>query len=167
VTGGSNGMLTAILFVLGLGVLGGNLLAGRLADRYPPHRVLNYGLAAAIVALAMTTVATQNPATAFGWAAVWGLLVGVPVVPQQYRLVAYAPSATPILLGLNSAAIYLGIALGGALGGVTEHWAGPGWLGISAAVVTAAGLALALTSAGRRKPPQPELDPVAGRQPSS
>ncbi|MCX5262347.1 hypothetical protein OOK27_50980 [Streptomyces canus] len=39
-----------------------------------------------------------------------------------------------MLVGLNSSAIYLGFALGGALGGIFQNWIAPVWLGIRAVV---------------------------------
>jgi len=78
-------------------------------------------------------------APALVWAAVWGVTIGVIVVPQQHRLIALSPAAAPVLLGLNSSALYLGIALGGGLGGLAQEWFGlaPAQLGLVAAGVTA------------------------------
>ncbi|MDQ0904035.1 putative MFS family arabinose efflux permease [Streptomyces canus] len=70
---------------------------------------------------------------------------------QQHRLVAHAPAATPVLLGLNSSAIYLGVALGGALGGIFQSWIAPVWLGIPAAGATLLAFLLTLATARSRK----------------
>ncbi|MFD7339097.1 MFS transporter [Streptomyces violascens] len=148
---GSETTLTWVLFVYGLGVLGGNLLAGRLSDRYPAERLLIASLVVFTVVLLLARPAIENLATTFVWAAVWGMLVGVPTVLQQHRLVAHAPAATPVLLGLNSSAIYLGIALGGALGGLFQSWISPVWLGVPAAGVTVVALLLTLVSVQSRK----------------
>jgi predicted MFS family arabinose efflux permease len=146
---GSEATLTWVLFVYGLGVLGGNLLAGRLSDRYPAERLLLGALVVFSVVLLISRAAMENLAATFVWAAVWGVMVGVPTVLQQHRLVAHAPAATPVLLGLNSSAIYLGVALGGALGGLFQNWLSPVWLGLPAAGVTL--LAFVLTLAGTRR----------------
>lgn len=63
-------------------------------------------------------------------------------MPQQHRLVALGPTAAPVLLGLNSSALYLGIALGGALGGLAQDGFGlaPAELGLVAAGTTALAL---------------------------
>ncbi|MFF5932297.1 MFS transporter [Streptomyces sp. NPDC012508] len=148
---GSGATLTWVLFVYGIGVLAGNLLAGRLSDRYPAERLLLGALIAFVVVLLLARPAVESLATTFVWAAVWGVLVGVPTVLQQHRLVAHAPAATPVLLGLNSSAIYLGVALGGALGGLLQNWISPVWLGIPAAGVTLSAFLLTLASARSRK----------------
>ncbi|MFI8828842.1 MFS transporter [Streptomyces sp. NPDC053431] len=149
--GGSETTLTWVLFVYGIGVLAGNLLAGRLSDRYPAERLLLGALVVFTIVLLLARPAFGNLATAFVWAAVWGVLVGVPTVLQQHRLVAHAPAATPVLLGLNSSAIYLGVALGGALGGLFQNWVSPVWLGLPAAGVTVLAFLLTLVSAQSRK----------------
>ncbi|MFD9502445.1 MFS transporter [Streptomyces sp. NPDC060035] len=148
---GSEATLTWVLFVYGLGVLGGNLLAGRLSDRYPAERLLLGALVIFTIVLLVSRPAIENLGTTFVWAAAWGVLVGVPTVLQQHRLVAHAPAATPVLLGLNSSAIYLGVALGGALGGLLQEWISPVWLGIPAAGVTLLAFLLTLAGMQRRK----------------
>ncbi|MET9414451.1 hypothetical protein ABZY03_09730 [Streptomyces klenkii] len=67
------------------------------------------------------------------------MTVGIIVVPQQHRLIALSPAAAPVLLGLNSSALYIGVALGGGFGGLTQEWFGlaPAELGLVAAAVTA------------------------------
>ncbi|MFJ8785293.1 MFS transporter [Streptomyces sp. NPDC102476] len=149
-TDGSETTLIWVLFVYGLGVLGGNLLAGRLSDHYPAERLLLGALAVFIIVLLVSRPAIETLGTTFLWAAVWGVLVGAPSVLQQHRLVTHAPAATPMLLGLNSSAIYLGVALGGALGGLFQNWIAPVWLGIPAAGATL--LAFLLTLATTQSP---------------
>ncbi|MFJ3711233.1 MFS transporter [Streptomyces sp. NPDC090053] len=144
---GSETTLTWVLFVYGLGVLGGNLLAGRLSDHYPAERLLFGALVVFIIVLLVSRPAIETLGTTFVWAAVWGVLVGIPSVLQQHRLVAHAPAATSVLLGLNSSAIYLGVALGGALGGLFQGWISPVWLGIPAAGVTLLAFLLTLATA--------------------
>ncbi|MFI7111376.1 MFS transporter [Nonomuraea sp. NPDC050227] len=156
-TGGSEPLFAAVLLVWGVGVLAGNLVAGRLVDRYDPAHVLTGPLAVAVVALALTPVATGTFVSALAWAAVWGVALGVVVVPQQHRLIALGPAAAPVLLGLNSSAIYIGMALGGGLGGLAQEWFAvvPAALGLPAAGVTAVALLHHLATARRRTPAAP------------
>ena len=141
-TGGDESLLTLVLFVWGAGVLAGNTAAGRLVDRRDPARVLTGPLALAVLALALTPLAARALIPALVWAAVWGVAVGFVVVPQQHRLVALGPAAAPVLLGLNSSALYAGMALGGGLGGLAQEWFGlsPAGLGPVAAGVTGVAL---------------------------
>ncbi|MGI5352702.1 MFS transporter [Streptomyces sp. CA-250714] len=138
-TGGNESLLILILLAWGVGTLAGNIAAGRLVDRHDSARVLTGTLACAALALALTPLATRALAPALVWAVVWGVTVGVIVVPQQHRLIALNPAAAPVLLGLNSSALYVGIALGGGLGGLAQEWFGlaPAELGPVAAGVTA------------------------------
>ncbi|MFD9034526.1 MFS transporter [Streptomyces sp. NPDC059567] len=138
-TGGNESLLTWILLAWGVGTLAGNITAGRLIDRYDSARVLTGFLALATLALALTPLATRAFVPTLVWAAVWGMSVGVIVVPQQHRLISLSPAAAPVLLGLNSSALYLGVALGGGFGGLAQEWFGlaPAELGLVAAGVTA------------------------------
>ncbi|MEV4374509.1 MFS transporter [Nonomuraea sp. NPDC049637] len=156
-TGGSGPLFAAVLTAWGVGVLAGNIVAGRLVDRYDPAHVLTWPLAVAVVMLALTPVATAALVPTLAWAAVWGVALGVVVVPQQHRLIALGPAAAPVLLGLNSSAVYLGMALGGGLGGLAQEWFAvvPAALGLPAAGVTAVALLCHLTTARRRAPAVP------------
>ncbi|MFB4271560.1 MFS transporter [Nonomuraea sp. GTA35] len=153
-TGGSESLLTVILLAWGIGTLAGNIIAGRLVDLHNPAHVLTGTLLIAAVTLALTPAATAALASAPVWAAIWGATVGVIAVPQQHRLIALSPAAAPVLLGLNSSAIYLGVALGGGLGGLAQEWLAlaPAMLGLPAAGITILALLHHLTTARRHTP---------------
>lgn len=162
-TGGSTTALTVVLLAWGLGNMVGNAVAGRLADRYRPHRVVSAGLAAAAIMLALSPLLVGSLVTATAWAIGWGVFVSLPIVPQQSRIVAHAPSSSALLLGLNNSAIYVGVALGGALGGLLQELVSPERLGLLAAAVSAAGLALNLTTSrrpARTSAARPAVDPA-------
>ncbi|MFI6501649.1 MFS transporter [Nonomuraea typhae] len=150
-TGGSAPLLTVILLAWGIGVLAGNIIAGRLVDRRDPAQVLTVPLLVAALALALTPVATATLASTLIWAVIWGVTLGIVVVPQQHRLISLSPAAAPVLLGLNSSAIYAGMALGGGLGGLAQEWfaVAPAALGLPAAGVTALALLYHLAIARR------------------
>ncbi|MEU5832691.1 MFS transporter [Streptomyces diacarni] len=166
-TGGHESLLILALLAWGVGTLAGNIAAGRLADRHDPARVLTGALASATLALALSPLATRALAPALVWAAVWGVTLGLVVVPQQHRLVALAPAATPVLLGLNSSALYVGIALGGGLGGLAQQGTGldPAELGPVAAGVTALGLLWHLGTMRRPAAPAPTTPAGASADP--
>jgi predicted MFS family arabinose efflux permease len=157
-TDGSTTPLTAILLAFGVGNMIGNTVAGRLADRYPPQWIVAGGLAAAAFMLGISPLIVDHLATTIAWALLWGICVSLPVVPQQKRFVTYAPSASAVLLGLNSSAIYLGVALGGALGGLLQEQLTPARLGLAAAAVSVVGLLLNLATL-RRSAPAPIAQP--------
>ncbi|WP_051866545.1 MFS transporter [Streptomyces griseus] len=138
-TGGNESLLTLILLAWGVGTLAGNITAGRLVDRHDSARVLSGTLVFATLALALTPLAIHTLPSTLVWAVVWGVTVGIIVVPQQHRLIALSPAAAPVLLGLNSSALYIGVALGGGFGGLAQEWFGlaPAELGPVAAAVTA------------------------------
>ncbi|WP_232667542.1 hypothetical protein [Pseudonocardia sp. TRM90224] len=46
-----------------------------------------------------------------------------------------APASAPLLFGLNSSAIYLGVAAGGVIGGLSQDWLSITLLGVPAAIV--------------------------------
>ncbi|MFI6789683.1 MFS transporter [Nonomuraea sp. NPDC050383] len=156
-TGSSELLLTVVLLAWGIGTLAGNIVAGRLVDRHNPAQVLTGTLVIAAVALALTPVATGALVSTLVWAAIWGATVGVIVVPQQHRLIALSPAAAPVLLGLNSSAIYIGVALGGGLGGLAQEWLAlaPAILGLPAAGITILALLYHVTTARRRTPAAP------------
>ncbi len=143
-TGGSATALTVILFAWGIGNVAGNTLGGVLSDRYAPQRVVLAGLVAAALVLAVAPLAVGGFVTAIVWAVVWGVFVSMPIVPQQHRLVAHAPDATPVLLGLNNSALYVGVAAGGALGGILQQAMPVALLGVAGAVLSAVGASLTL-----------------------
>src|SRR5699024_196468 len=109
--------VSALLTLFGIGGLAGVLLVGAMADRHPRL----------VVAVPVTGQAGALAAlTAFGgqaWVAAVGVLaLGLPAAPvfaaTQGRIMHVAPAGTDTASAANSAAFNLGIAAGGALGGV-------------------------------------------------
>ncbi|MEQ4720352.1 MFS transporter [Nonomuraea sp. B19D2] len=134
-TGSVPQAITMILFVWGVGVLVGNFLAGHLADNLPGRGIALAALAGGTVLLAISPLAVSHLVVACVWAAIWGTTDGMVSVVQQHRLVILAPASAPVLLGLNSSAIYLGVAMGGGLGGLAQDWLPVTMLGVPGAVL--------------------------------
>ncbi|MGK5553227.1 MFS transporter [Actinomadura kijaniata] len=151
-TGGSATRLTVVLLAWGVGNMAGNAMAGRLADRHPPRTVVSAGLGAAAVLLAVSPLIIADLVAATVWAVLWGVCVSLPIVPQQSRLVERAPAASAVLLGLNNSAIYVGVAVGGGLGGLAQGALAPARLGLAAAAISVAGLLVNLGTARRAAP---------------
>jgi DHA1 family inner membrane transport protein len=155
-TGSFPQALTMILFVWGVGVLGGNFVAGYLADKRPALGVAVAALVGGTVLLAISPLMVGHLVVACVWAAIWGTTDGMASVVQQHRLVTIAPASAPVLLGLNSSAIYLGVAMGGGLGGLAQDWLSVTLLGVPAAVLAL--LATIVTVAeGRADPAKTSL----------
>ncbi|MFI0451405.1 MFS transporter [Actinomadura sp. 6N118] len=155
---------TMILFVWGAGVFGGNLIAGHLADKLPALGVAVAALVASTVLLAISPLMVSHLIVACVWAAIWGTTDGMASVVQQHRLVLIAPASAPVLLGLNSSAIYLGVAMGGGLGGPAQDWLSVTLLGLPAAALAL--LATIVTLAEGRADPAKAPLTSAFRAPS-
>ncbi|CAO3437949.1 MFS transporter [Azospirillum doebereinerae] len=130
--------ISLALLVFGASGVIGNAVAGRLSDRVGPNiliRVSFAGLAVSFVAL----MAAPSYALALVALAVWAVFSLMLMTPQQKRLVGVAGDRTAVALGLNSAAIYVGMAAGSSLGGVAHAVFGGVWLpALSLAVAVAA-----------------------------
>ncbi|MBG6106222.1 putative MFS family arabinose efflux permease [Micromonospora vinacea] len=144
--------LAGFLLVFGVAGLIGNALGGRLTDRAGAAPVLLGGLAVFAAALLLFPAAIGSVAGTTVVLAVWGVSAWALTVPQQHRLMAFAPGAPAVAIGLNSSATFLGIGLSGLVGGVAlDTIAAPslGYLG-GALVVAALGVAALQTVTSRR-----------------
>jgi predicted MFS family arabinose efflux permease len=124
ITGGGNLMVTGALLLFGVAAIAGNALGGVGADRIGSVRMVLASLTvftAAYLVLGVLGGLAHSPFT-FALAAVttiaWGIASWAFVPPQQAQLVRAAPQQSAVALSLNVFAIYAGIAVGGALGGV-------------------------------------------------
>lgn len=147
VTGMSAAAVSPAMLLFGVGLAAGNLLGGRLADRAPMPAVLGTLLALALVLGSMDLwIHLSVPAMVF--LVVLGIAAFATVAPLQVRVLDQAAGAGQNLASsLNIAAFNLGNALGAWVGGlVIERGPGLRALGLAGAVLTLAGLGLALWS---------------------
>lgn len=147
VSGVPESAVSPILLVLGGGLAIGNLLGGRLADR-APMRALIATLAALALVLGSMQWLIDAPWSAVLFVGLLGIAAFATVAPMQMRVLEQASGAGQNLASsLNIAAFNLGNALGAWVGGVAVEQ-GPGLesLGWIAALITLAGLAIALWS---------------------
>ena len=147
--------VSPILLLFGAGLAVGNLLGGRLADRAPMPAVLGT-LAALSLVLGAMQWAMPTPWSAVVFVGLLGVAAFASVAPLQLRVLEKASGAGQNLASsLNIAAFNLGNALGAWSGGVViEHGPGLQALGWVAALLTLAGLTIALWSrALDRRPP--------------
>ncbi len=145
---GSNPELrTGFLVLYGCGAVIGNIVGGTLSDRIGARKTLIVICAAQIVLMplfSLTPLAWLPFAALVGaWAASgWSFMA-----PQQARLVQVAPQAISLVLALNAAMIYVGIAVGSALAARVLEWQGLAALGLAGGIGGVLALAHLLASA--------------------
>jgi len=140
-----------VLAVFGVGMILGNLIGSRLADR-ALMRTIGVVLIWNAVVLSLFSVTARH-----AWMATIAVLLvgtGVAIVPAlQIRLMDVAGDAQTLAAALNHAAFNIANAMGAWLGGIAIAsglgWASTGWVG---ALLAAAGLllfAVSLAAEGR------------------
>jgi len=143
VTGVSEAAVSAILLVFGVGMIAGNMLGGRLADRALVPALLGT-LAVLAVVLVLMGWAVALPATAVVFVGLLGAAAFATVSPLQLRVLQQATGGESLASSLNIAAFNLGNAIGAWLGGAAiAHGLGLATLPLIAAGLTAAGGAIA------------------------
>jgi len=158
ITGFSQEAVSPILLLFGLGLIVGNMLGGKLADRNLPIALLATTATLAIVLFAMTAT-LRSPVAVTIFVGLIGAAAFATVAPLQMRVLDKAgPAGRNLASSLNIAAFNLGNAFGAWLGGVTiDH--GPGLAAVTwvAALVPLASLVLAVISLRLDKRPQAAL----------
>lgn len=162
ITGFSQDAVSPIILLFGLGLIVGNMLGGKLADRNLPVALLATTASLAIVLFAMTAT-LRSPVTVTIFVGLIGAAAFATVAPLQMRVLDKAgPAGRNLASSLNIAAFNLGNAFGAWLGGVTiEH--GPGLAAVTwvAALVPLASLVLAVISLRLDKRAQTALQPAS------
>lgn len=119
--GGSAAMIP-IMFGYGVFSLAGNLVSGRLTDRFDPVRVIT-GILSVLTVIAIAgglgimLPGVLGAVAAVTWFFASGVGNGSSGVPLQSRVSALAPESAALVIALNASAMSLGGALGSALGG--------------------------------------------------
>ena len=144
VTGFAESAVSPILLVFGIGLIAGNLLGGKLADRkLMPALLLT--LVVLIAVLGVMTFALHNKVLTVAFVGLLGVAAFATVPPLQLWVLHKANDAQSLASSLNIGAFNLGNALGAWLGGVVvARGPGLGALTWVAALVTLAGLMVAL-----------------------
>lgn len=175
IAGYSASSVTWLLVLLGLGMVGGNLIGGRFADRHLMP-LLYVSLGALAVVLALFTLTAHNKIAAAVTIALIGGLGFATVPPLQKRVLDQAAEAPTLASAANIGAFNLGNALSAWLGGLVIAaglgYTAPNWVG---AVLAASALALAVVSGVlerrtltpsrlvARHTPEPALAPASRR----
>ncbi|GGA47454.1 MFS transporter [Dyella nitratireducens] len=144
VTGFGEAAVSPILLMFGVGLIAGNLLGGKLADRHLT-RALLLTLIALIVVLGVMTFALHSKVLAVLFVGLLGIAAFATVPPLQLWVLHKADDAKSLASSLNIGAFNLGNALGAWLGGiVVARGPGLGALTWVAALVTFSGLLVAM-----------------------
>ncbi|MBO1267459.1 MFS transporter [Arthrobacter cavernae] len=147
-------LIPAVVALYGLGMVVGNIIGGRIADKSVMGTIylVMPGIA---VALVVYGIAAHWAWSAFIMAFVVGAIGSMLVPPLQTRLLDASPDAPSLASSLNHSALNVANALGAFLGGTVIAW---GWGYVAPAYVGAGlamlGLGIALLSGllERRRP---------------
>ncbi|WP_171165160.1 MFS transporter [Streptomyces sp. I05A-00742] len=148
-TDGHQGRLTLILLATGLSSVAGSWLGGRLVDRVGARAVLFTG--GTVMAVCFTTLPwlsmTMPGALAYALVspmAAWAVAVALP-----HRLASIDPPSAPLLISLNSSALYLGVAAGGGGGSIAIALLGERWFPLASTALSLVALLLTATTVRR------------------
>ncbi len=129
--------MSVTLMLFGLSGVAGTLIGGWANDRFGPRRTLTAQLGVLALMMMLVPLTRGQHVLMVAVFVVWGIAGFGMMSPQQSRLAAIAPAQAPILLSLNTSMLYLGTALGAAIGGPAalrvgfDHLA---WVGVPFAV---------------------------------
>lgn len=111
--------VSVALLVFGAAGVVGNAVGGRLSDAIRPETVVRLSFAGLALSF-LAVMAVPSYPLALAALAAWAATALLLMTPQQKRLVTLAGDRTAVALGLNSAAIYIGMAAGSSLGGAAH-----------------------------------------------
>lgn len=154
ITGFGTTAISALLLLHGAGGLAGGLAAGRLADRSPAVTVRGT-FAGLAVMLAVFPFAVPWAGPAVVAVLVLGVLTSATTPALQSLVLRHAGRAPTLAVSVNVCAFNIGIAAGSALGGGLVAVDGLRWLGLAAAALSLAALAISYAAVPREPAPAP------------
>jgi DHA1 family inner membrane transport protein len=139
--------LSATLMLFGVAGVVGTLLGGWANDRIGPRKTLMAQLAMMVATMALVPLTQGHYLAMLATFMLWTVAGFGMMAPQQTRLALLSPQQAPLLFSLNSSMVYVGTALGAALGGAASAVVGLqhlAWLGVPLGLI---GMATVWTSA--------------------
>ena len=94
-TGGDARVLAGLLLLWGVAGTVGNLVAGRLTDRFGSRAIINVAIVIVALDFALLPWTSSSLLTAVSALVVWGFCGWGLVVPQQHRPISVMPTAAP------------------------------------------------------------------------
>ncbi|TQN28721.1 DHA1 family inner membrane transport protein [Haloactinospora alba] len=155
-TGDHGGRLAVLLLVFGTAGTAGNLMAGYLADRVGPMRVITVGTVALAAVLLGVPVLRETFATALVAVVLCGVFSFSVTTPQQHMIIALAPGERAVVTSLYQAALYFAVSLSGVVGafGLGTNVVGARYLSVLAAVFVLAATVLTRVSVAKHTQPE-------------
>jgi DHA1 family inner membrane transport protein len=144
-------LVTLTLVISGLGAVVGNLLGGFMADKLGWFITLKALCVAQMIVMPFYSFLPISLPAFFTLTVVWAIIGWSFMAGQQMRLIGLAGPKAPVVLALTAASIYIGAAIGSAVGSIIITYYGFSGLGIAAA--GCASLALANIILSHRYPP--------------
>lgn len=138
--------ITAVLLAFGFGAVLGNMLGGVLTDRFGPAFTLIFACLAQLIFLPLYSLLPMPDVILLIVTFIWSVCGWSFMVAQQSRIVRQTPQRQSVVLALNAASIYVGVAIGSALGGTVVDLYGFKMLGLSAGLFSLVALAHLLLS---------------------
>ncbi len=135
------GGITAVLIAFGCASMLGGLAGGWLSDRVGPFTAIAMVLSAMAVGIALLAAAPESLWLNMIGLCIWSVFGFAFTTPQQSRLIVVGARAHAMALALNASSVYIGTAVGGAIGGFMIASDGYGRLGWGGAVLVSAAVA--------------------------
>lgn len=149
----SDATLSVTLALFGMSGVVGTLIGGAAHDRFGARRTLWTQLSLLALMMALVPLTRGHPMLLLVVFLVWGTAGFGMMAPQQSRIATAAGAQAPLALSLNTSMLYVGTAIGAAVGGAASTAVGLdrlAWIGVPFAL---AGLATLVFEAGRRPAP--------------
>jgi MFS transporter, DHA1 family, inner membrane transport protein len=143
--------LSFTLMLFGVAGVIGTLVGGWAQDRFGAPRTLKLQLSVLAAMMALVPLTQGSYPLMVAVFMVWGIAGFGMMTPQQVRLALLSPAQTPLLLSLNTSMLYVGTALGAAVGGAASSIVGfdhLAWMGVPFAL---AGLGTLWISTGKAR----------------
>ncbi|MGY0060676.1 MFS transporter [Streptomyces sp. LZ34] len=162
-TGGDAERLSLVMLVMGVASVAGSWLGGRAVDHWGVRSVLLTGSGVTALAfLALPWLGLTMPGALLYAlvtpAAGWSASVALP-----HRLASLDPPNAPLLISLNSSALYLGMAAGGGAGSVSVALLGDRWFPLTATLLALLATATVLTTTRAPRAPEPPTPSAPAR----